>query len=447
MRWLAFLFLAIALGQGQFRTILADSDRFRTMQRSEDWEATNVWLASAECARTTGAWLAICDHGKLVPISEVARADDPGHALLLGLWAKVSTRKLVLLDVVHLNIALNTFGLVFLASFLFAIRAYVTTIVLLALGPVIYLGFTGASPHWGCIGVASMAAVLLMSMVAREKEWLSAMGGHAYFAAGLVSLAIAALVREPIGIMALLISLGTVATLAWRRRRAGQRLAGLAAMALLVVMASAAPKWAVMSRDMAFDMQPAQHIQTPGISHTLYIGLGVVPNRFGIPYDDLYGAAVVKAIAPDVIYCSPEYFRIVWKLYLDRIAEDPLEVARIYLKKAETILADSIIEPGLPLAVVLTVVIAHLLLATYFRAWRAIAFPQGFTVEFIVLVFIGFFVAQAILGHPSRLYAFPVGPLIVVLLGSLADFGCRWLWVVSAPARVRIASAIRRSIT
>ena len=72
MRWLAFLFLAIALGQGQFRTILADSDRFRTMQRSEDWEASNVWLASAECARTTGAWLAICDHGKLVPISEVA---------------------------------------------------------------------------------------------------------------------------------------------------------------------------------------------------------------------------------------------------------------------------------------------------------------------------------------------------------------------------------------
>ena len=229
MRWLAFLFLAIALGQGQFRTILADSDRFRTMQRSEDWEATNVWRA-------------ICDHGKLVPISEVARADDPGHALLLGLWAKVSTRKLVLLDVVHLNIALNTFGLVFLASFLFAIRAYVTTIVLLALGPVIYLGFTGASPHWGCIGVASMAAVLPMSMVAREKEWLSAMGGHAYFAAGLVSLAIAALVREPIGIMALLIRRGTVATLAWRRRRAGQRLAGLAAMALLVVMASAAPK-------------------------------------------------------------------------------------------------------------------------------------------------------------------------------------------------------------
>lgn len=202
-----------------------------------------------------------------------------------------------------------------------------------------------------------------------------------------------------------------------------------------------------MSREMAFDMQPAQHIQTHGISHTLYIGLGVVPNRFGIPYDDLYGAAVVKAIAPDVIYCSPEYFRIVWKLYLDRSAEDPLEVARIYLKKAETILADSIIEPGLPLAVVPTVVIAHLLLATYFRAWRAIAFPQGFTVEFIVLVFIGFFVAQAILGHPSRLYAFPVGPLIVVLLGSLANFGCRWLWVVGAPARVRIASAIRRSIT
>ena len=234
MRWLAFLFLVIALGQGQFRTILADSDRFRTMQRSEDWEATYAWLRSAECTQLTGAWLAICDNGKLVPISEVARADDPGHALLLGLWAKISARKLVLVDVVHLNIALNTFGLVFLASFLFAIRAYVTSIVLLAPGPVIYLGFTGASPHWGCIGVASMAAVLPMALVAREKEWLSARGGHACFAAGLVSLAIAALVREPIGMMALFISLGTLATLAWRRWRAGQRLAWPIVAALLV---------------------------------------------------------------------------------------------------------------------------------------------------------------------------------------------------------------------
>ena len=108
------------------------------------------------------------------------------------------------------------------------------------------------------------------------------------------------------------------------------------------------------------------------------------------------------------------------------------------------ILADTIIEPGLPLALVLAVVAAHFLLATYFGAWRRIGFPQGFTVEFIVLIFIGFFVAQAILGHPSRLYAFPVGPFLMVLLGTLVEFGSRWLWVVSAPARARIASATHR---
>jgi hypothetical protein len=71
-------------------------------------------------------------------------------------------------DVAGLNVALNTAGFILLASILFAIRAYVTSIMFLWAGPVIYLRWIGVSPHWGFIGVTSLVLVLPMALVAKE---------------------------------------------------------------------------------------------------------------------------------------------------------------------------------------------------------------------------------------------------------------------------------------
>jgi hypothetical protein len=324
LKWLAFAACLVVFGFGAFTASLEDADRYAEL-READWIPTNMWLKSAECARLQGVWLAICDGNNLVPISEYSFGDDPGHALFLGIWAMATDDRVSLEDVADLNVALNTAGFIVLASFLFAIRAYVTSIVFLWTGPVIYLRWIGVSPHWGFIGVTSMALVLPMALIAKEHGFLSRWSGRAYVAVGILGLAVAALVREPIGVMGLVTSIGVIGALVVRRRRSRSRLRSLFAIGLLVLVASEASTWVVLARDVSFEMEPAQRVTTHNFSHTLYIGLGAVPNGFGISYDDDVARTSVERVAPDVVYCSPEYYRVLWKLYWNKITRAPVD--------------------------------------------------------------------------------------------------------------------------
>src|SRR6266850_2123487 len=111
LRWLLFAFLLAAFGVNTLDTSLENAERNYGEVDASDWEQTNVWLKSSECARVRGVWLALCgDNGRLIPISEEALGDDPGHALLLGLWAIASGEVATLVDVARLNIALNSLG-------------------------------------------------------------------------------------------------------------------------------------------------------------------------------------------------------------------------------------------------------------------------------------------------------------------------------------------------
>ena len=94
MRALVFFLFAALLVWGQFQRTYTDSERYGHYAdlMPSDWKATNVWLAAADCTLERGAWLAVCEQEKLVPMSERAIADDPGHALLLALWS-VTTRR------------------------------------------------------------------------------------------------------------------------------------------------------------------------------------------------------------------------------------------------------------------------------------------------------------------------------------------------------------------
>ncbi len=88
MRVLVFLVLSALLVSGQFVFRYQDAERYGFMAdiMPSDWKATNIWLDSTDCALERGVWLAICEKGKMIPISERAVADDPGHALILGMW-------------------------------------------------------------------------------------------------------------------------------------------------------------------------------------------------------------------------------------------------------------------------------------------------------------------------------------------------------------------------
>src|SRR6266404_1617243 len=435
MRWLVFLGLLVAFAHGQFAASLMEGRREAEIQKS-DWTATNVWLESARCARTSGALLAVCDGSRLVPISEYALADDLGHALFLGIIALATERDVSLADVAALNIAIDALGFVALACILFAVRANLTVIAFLALGPVVYLGWVGTSPHWSFIGVASLASILPLALAAREYGWLSRRSGSTFIVVGLLSLALAFLIRESIGMMGLLASLGTAGVLAWSRIRAQKHVRGLVLIGLLVLAAAMTPRGALLARDISFAMEPAHHVQTHGLSHTLYIGLGAVENRFGIRFEDSFGAEAARKEASDVPYLSPDYYRLMWKLYLACVVEDPLEVARIYLRKAGMNLDDPILDSAPKLSIVLAIAIAALTM-TRRDAWQRVGFAQGRLIVVVALVFIGLFIVQAVLAQPSRLFAAPAGAFVLVLLASLLEFLCRSLWVYVRRGDVR----------
>ena len=433
MKWVLFVVILLSLGLGPLMTSLDDAERNYGDVSTSDWAHTNYWLKSADCARETGAWLALCEEdGKLKPISEVAIGDDPGHAFLLALWTIVSgDNAATLVDVAWLNIALNSLGFLLLASFLFAVRAYPCALLFMYLGPIVYLEWIGVAPHWGLLGVASMAAVLPMAILAKEYGFLSRRIGQWFVGLGLVGLASASLVREAIGMMAIVAVLCTLGFIALRRRRSGTGIRDLVALGFLIGAASLAPYAVIAARDMTFDIEPGQLVQRHGFSDILYMGLGKVPNSFGIVYSDWVALAHAQEVDPDVVHCSPAFYEIMWNLYLEKLIADPAEVARIYMEKARLILSDPVVEPGLPLGIIMLVGFCHLVVAWAFDLWSKVGFPQGALLEGATLVFIGFFVAQGILASPDRQFAMPVGAAILTLVGLLLGFHLRAAYVAA----------------
>ena len=434
MRLLVFLLCAALLVLGQFGRTFKDSERYGYLTdiMPAGWLATRVWLESSQCALERGVWLAVCENGKLVPISERAIADDPGHALLLDLWSMATRSRATLPDVARLNTLLDALGLLALAGLLFSLRAYITGVALMWLGPVEYVGWMGISPHWSFVGLVSLCAVLPIALAARDLGLLSRRSGNLWIAAGLVFLALATLVRESIGIMGLLISLGVLGALILRRPRTRQRIAPLLLAGVLALAVFTTPRWVVLARDASFDMQPAQRLATHGLSHTLYLGLGFVENKWGIRYDDDYGEEIADKADPPVVFCSPEYFRLMWKLYLARWVEDPVEVSRIYLEKAWHLLSVPTLYPGPPFGVVLLIALLHFVAATALGAWRRIGFLQGFVVEGVSIAFLGLFLAQAMVALPSQVYAMPANAFVLVLLGVIVEFFVRALLRIRA---------------
>ena len=423
MRWLMFV-LAIALFGVETAVLSVESARETFGGMSEaDWAHTNYWLKSAECARATGAWLVTCDDdGRLRPLAEEAIGDDPGHALLLATWAILGDRSLGLVDVAALNLLLNGLGFVSLAAFLFALRSYACALVFIYLGPVVYLRWTGVAPHWGLLGVASMAAILPMAILARHYGYLARLKGMLFIALGLAGLVLASLVREAIALMALAASLSAIGFLMVRPGGVRPGRAGLCVLALAIIAVHWAPYALYALRDALFDIEPSQLVQRHGFSDILYMGLGSVPNAFGIAYDDYLALAHAQRVDPDVVHCSPDFFRIMWSLYLDKLLSHPDEVARIYLEKAWLILADPVLEPGPPLGLLLATGFALLLAGHRFRLWRRLGFPQGELILSASLAFIALFVAQAVLASPDRGYAMPMGAAILTLTGLLVSF-------------------------
>lgn len=402
------------------------ADHYRTATSAE-WGATNVWLKSAACARQTGAWLALCEDGKLLPISEQAIADDPGHAFLLGLWARFAGRDATLLDTARLNIGINVLGLAMLVAILVGIGADWAAIVVLAFGPVVFVGWMTTAPHWAFIGIASMQSVLPLALGGAASGHLSRRATILFTIIGLLGICLGALIRHHIAMMGLFVSLATVIVIAMGRLRRGRAVRDLLLVAVLAVVATGTPRWVLMARDASFPMEAGRLIPEHGTSHTLYIGLGAVENSWGLRYDDKLGVEAAAKAAPNVEAYSPEYFRIMWRLYADRLREDPAEVARIYSEKAKALLSDRILDETPPLWISLLIALGAQLLASRGTPRAQLLFDRQLVINLVSFAFIGLFVLQGILAHHMRIYAVPIGAFLLLLLATTTANVVTWL--------------------
>ncbi|MBM3648246.1 MAG: hypothetical protein FJX11_10690 [Alphaproteobacteria bacterium] len=150
-----------------------------------------------------------------------------------------------------------------------------------------------------------------------------------------------------------------------------------------------------------------------------------MPNKWDIRYDDEHGKEIAAKATPPVVFCSPEYFRLMWRLYITRWLEDPGEVLRIYLAKAWMLLGSPTLHPGPPFGIVLMIGLGHLAAATALGAWRRIAFVQGLAIESVAVAFMALFLAQAMAALPSHSYAMPVNAFVLVLSGVIVEFFAR----------------------
>jgi hypothetical protein len=408
----------------QLVSSFAAADRYAG---NRDSVATNNALESARCAREAGRWLLlVCEKDRVVPFS----AEDPGQALLLSLWANLADRNPTPMDVARLNIGINALGLVILVATLLIFGAFTTAVVVLILGPTVFLGWFGTFPHWALIGVGSMQLVLPLALIARSRKWLPPAVTGGLIAAGLLLLTATALLREAVGLSALLI---TLCAGIWAMRHGvgkPSRVTGTLLILALAVIASQSSRLVVAARNSAYSIDGSQLPATHGMSHTLFTGLGAVPNKFGLHATDEDGMEAAAAEAPGISPMSTDYFRVMWTLYLRKWREDPQEVVRIYVVKLGIVLADNVIDPGIPLALVLALAFAIQLLERH-RRWSAgdQRSDTRLTINLVVLGLTAMFLAQAVLATPTRFYSMPIGPYILVIAGiaieNLAAWGSR----------------------
>jgi hypothetical protein len=385
------------------------------------WSSAEIWIQSAECARTTGAILAICKDGKLVPIADVSAGDDPGQALALDLYSILTQKTATQNDVSRLNSILNYAGIALLAACLFCLRLPVASFLVLTGGALIANQFHSLGPHPGQFGVACFVTVLPLSILAYAFGTMSGRAAWLWLPIGFLGIGIAMMFREAIGLMGvaagfLAIGIGYFSSIPRTPRRAVVSLG----LAVALVLSMSTPQMVFRARDRLYDLPPSTRMEQHGVWHNLYIGLGAVQNSFGIEWNDAKGIEAVRKIDPSIVYLSNEYFAVLRREYFRIVISYPFEAAKIYLKKL-AIAANTYATWEITLAVAI--------IAISLRRRRKIVgeWNSEELLLFVSICFVVMFLGQAMLFHYSPQYLFPIKLFLLLSFGGLLDS-----WISSA---------------
>jgi hypothetical protein len=80
---------------------------------------------------------------------------------------------------------------------------------------------------------------------------------------------------------------------------------------------------------------------SPHIWHTMYIGLGYLPNNYRIRYADGVARARVQADAPGTRFLSARYDKVIRSAYFSVVSHHPLEVVKQYAAKLLATIAET----------------------------------------------------------------------------------------------------------
>lgn len=387
------------------------------------WQPSYVrvkyWLRSAECMQRRGAFLAVCDYrGRLKSIEDAQGADDLGHALLANTLAWGRATPVTRRTLTRLNVVLNATGLLGLsiALWLSELRLVAVLAVLLGLRWGIPGPYPGPDTLGAFLAAYCLAWVPVLWISRLDLERVTSRRGLVGGALSVVSLTGAVLLRQPIGLAGVA---GALTLLAWQaasRRPSSRRgIAAAAGLALVLLLPTQAARGLVTLRSWTSDVPAGQRLVDHGISHNLYIGLGVYPNPWGIEWLDENARDAVARLDPSIDYATPAYFRALWRLYLGIVWRDPIGVAHLYWRKTLETLTYEELAMRLPATLAL-LGSAWWWLAGKRRAWlRALV---GSTI-LVLLVLL-----QGVLAKPWWPFFYPAAfGVQVVLLGLLEAAG------------------------
>ncbi len=381
------------------------------------WVA-KMWLQSADCARSTGKVLVLCRSDGIVPLANENPGDDPGHALVLDIYSATTELPVTLDTVAALNTVINLAGIVVLAVLLFRLRLRITALMVLIFGPVIADQFHDISAHSAqleiaCLSVILPLAILGLPLVKAKRSTLIL-----WIGIGVLCLSLSALFRQSIGLMGLAASVTAMCIGLVMTRRA---LVAHAAILLVAVLSYESATLVLRLRDVAYGLPPPKLMERHGISHNLYIGLGVDENPFGIRWEDSAGAEAASRAAPGVVYLTLEYYDALRKEYFKIVAERPLDIATVYLIKFSNALASQLPNPlkSVKLGPAILFVAAVAALARW--RGRYLAAGPADVVQLFSALYICFFLAQGILFHYRMLYMYPVQLFLLLGLGTAIE--------------------------
>jgi hypothetical protein len=80
---------------------------------------------------------------------------------------------------------------------------------------------------------------------------------------------------------------------------------------------------------------------SPHIWHTMYIGLGYLPNNYRVHYADSVASAQVQADAPGTPFLSARYDKVIRSAYFSVLSHHPLEVVKQYAAKILATVAET----------------------------------------------------------------------------------------------------------